>query len=466
MSRIRGVVLRGAAAGALVGALGCGRAEVPQVSTDSMEPAVTRAIQTAASAVERDRGNPVAWGRLGMVFHAHSLSDAAATAYAEAARLDGEDHRWPHLHARLLEARRPEEALALADETLRRRAGFAPALALRARVLEAVRDAAAREAWVRLRSAAPDSVEAALAIGRGFLEAGELDRAREELDRLVERLPASAAGWSFLAQIHRRQGEPEAAVRAAASARAAAGSPGFGATADADPLLEAVADLRADAVGREARARRATAAGDLEAAAALYRELAAERPDDAQLRYNLGNALSRMGRVADAEAAYREALSRDPDSSPAMANLANLLARSGRDEEADRLYERSAAADPTHVPSLLGASSLHFQRGSLREAERLLRRALAEEPDHPAALQGLGQLLASTGRLEDAAATLSRALDAAAGSPDGQRAGLHFLLADVERQRGRIAEARAQLARAEALGMTVPEAFRTQLERR
>lgn len=456
----------GALVAALVAAstLACGAAEIPRVSAADMEPAVARAIAAATTTVEREPGDAAAWGRLGMVLHAHSLPKEAADAYVEAARLDDSDHRWTHLHARLLETEAPEAALVLAEETLHRRAHFPPALALRARLLEALgEDEAAGAAWVALAAAAPNSGEAALALARRLLERGDIEGARERLERLTGRIPDSAAGWSFLAQIHRRLDQPERAQEAARRARLGASSPSRGATGDPDPLLEAVAERRADAVGREARARRAAESGDVEAAAALYRDLSRERPDDAELRYNLGNALSRLGRSAEAEAAYREALARDPDSSPAMANLANLLARSGREEEAGHLYRRSAESDPSHLPTLLGASSLAFQRGDLRDAERLLRRALAEDPTHPAALQGLGQLLATGGRLDEASAVLARALDAAAGESRGQRAGIHFLLADVERQRGRLGEARSHLDRAESLGMDIPEAFRALL---
>lgn len=445
----------------------CGGPEIPEVGFDGMEPAVREAMRGARDALAADRGNAAAWGRFGMVLHAHRLGTPAGLAYAEAARLDEGDHRWPHLHGRLLETAEPPRALGLADEALRRNPRFAPTLALRARVLEALGDDDAAEAvWEALQDAAPGSVEAPLALGRRRLRRGDLAAARSAFERVVERLPSSAAGWSFLAQVSRRLGDPEAAAAASARARTAARSASLGSTNDPDPLLIAVEDLRVDRHGREARARRAAASGDHDSAEAIYRRLVNERPGNADLRYNHGNALARLGRTGEAEAAYRAALSRDPDSSAAMANLANLLARGGRDREADDLYRRSITADPSHLPTLLGASSLHFQRGNLRQAERYLRDALASDPDHPGALQGLGQLLATAGRLGEAAETLSRALGAAreAGAAPGQLAGIHFLLADVERQRGRTAQARNHLAEAEALGMNVPPAFRALLE--
>ena len=445
----------------------CGGPEIPEVETGGMEPAVREAISGSREALAADRGNAAAWGRFGMVLHAHRLGAPAGLAYAEAARLDGDDHRWPHLHARLLETAEPARALGLADEARRRNPRFSPALALRARVLEGMGDDdAAEAAWESLREAAPGSVEAPLALGRRRLLRGELADARAAFERVVERLPSSAAGWSFLAQVSRRLGDLEGAAQGSARARAAARSASLGATADPDPLLVAVEDLRADRRGREARARRAAASGDHDSAEAIYRRLVNERPGNADLHYNHGNALARLGRNEEAEAAYRSALSRAPDSSAAMANLANLLARRGRDGEADDVYRRSIAADPGHVPTLLGASSLQFQRGNLRQAERYLRDALASDPHHPGVLQGLGQLLATASRLGEASETLSRALAAAreAGAAPGQLAGIHFLLADVERQRGRTAQARTHLAEAEALGMNVPPAFRALLE--
>ena len=451
----------------LILAAACGGAEIPEVPSDGMEPAVIEAIRGARAALEADRRDPTAWGRFGMVLHAHRLTGPAKVAYTEAARLNTDDHRWPHLHGRLLEGSEPARALELADEAIRRNPRFSPSLALRARTLEAIgEDETAGAAWETLRQHAPNSVEATLALGRRRLAEGDLAGARAALERAVDLLPSSAAGWSFLSQVRRRFGDRASAANAAARARTASRSESLGTTADPDSLLAAVEDLRADSRGREARARRASAAGDHEAAEAIYRRLLAERSDSAELHYNLANSLARLGRNDDAEAAYRSALSHDPDSSAAIANLANLLARNGRDQEADDLYRRSVTADPTHIPTLLGASSLHFQRGNLRQAERYLRDALAQDPNHPGALQGLGQLLATAGRLREAAETLSLALATARdeGAATGQLAGLYFLLADVERQRGRTGEAQRHLAEAEALGMNIPPAFRALLE--
>ena len=52
-----------------------------------------------------------AWGRLGMVLHAHVFADEAQACYAEAARLDPADPRWPYLEANIQLSRVPDAAV-------------------------------------------------------------------------------------------------------------------------------------------------------------------------------------------------------------------------------------------------------------------------------------------------------------------------------------------------------------------
>ena len=447
-------------------AIGCGGATPPEIATDGMEPRVASRIARALDGVRAAPREAATWGRLAMVLHAHRLADQAGSAYAEAARLDPDDPRWPHLHARLLEAGSPEAALVLVERALARGAPPAPALALRARLLDGLDPARAEAAWEALRRADASSVEAAVALGRIRLEGGDAAGARDLLEAAVRARPDAASGWAFLAQARFRLGLPDSARRAAARARSAAEGPSQGRVFDPDPLLLAVEDLRVDARGLEARARRAAAAGDSGTAEAIWRDLLAGRPEDAVLHYNLANALARQGRDDEAERAFRDALERDPQSAPTMANLANLLARTGRDAEAEAIYREAETFAPRHLPTLLGASSLRFQRGDLSGAEALLRRAIEVDPEHAAALQGLGQLLATRGRLAEAGTVFGRALLAIPPGDDSRRAGVHFLLADVERQRGRTAEALRHLARAEELGMAIPRGFREAIESR
>ncbi len=452
--------LLGLGAGLLLA--GCGAPPPPEIPTAGLEPRVAAAIRSAEAAVREDPGDGGRRGSLAMLLHTHRLDEAALAAYAEAARLDDSDPRFTHLPARLLETADRERALALTERTLALAPGFAPALALRARLLEALGRPGARAAWEALRAREPGSFEAHLAAGRAALADGDLAAAAAGFRVAAEIAPRAEAAWSFLARTRQLRGDPEGAREALGRARTAARSPSRGAFADADPFLDALTGLRVDALGREASARRAADRGDFRSAERIYRSLVAERPGEAGLHLGLANALARQGRAREAETACRAALARDPESSAALAHLANLLAAGGREEEAATLFRRSLAADPGHLPTILGASNLEFRGGNLGEAGRLLGEALARDPEHPAALQGLGQLRAARGDLRGAAEALHRALRAAEirETTREQRAGLHFLFADVERQRGRRPEALGHLARAEALGMEIPLGFR------
>jgi tetratricopeptide (TPR) repeat protein len=64
--------------------------------------------------------------------------------------------------------------------------------------------------------------------------------------------------------------------------------------------------------------------GDFAAAAQRFERAAAEAPDDAEVRFNLAQALERLGRAAEAQEHYRRALELDPAHAHARARLLQL----------------------------------------------------------------------------------------------------------------------------------------------
>lgn len=69
------------------------------------------------------------------------------------------------------------------------------------------------------------------------------------------------------------------------------------------------------------------ASGRFEQASQGYRRLAAAMPNDAGVRYQLGNSLARQGDVRGAVDSYREALVRDPQHARAWHNLLQVQLR-------------------------------------------------------------------------------------------------------------------------------------------
>jgi hypothetical protein len=83
------------------------------------------------------------------------------------------------------------------------------------------------------------------------------------------------------------------------------------------------------------RANRARVAGDLEGAAALYRQMHSAPP----MHHHLGIVLAALGRVEEAAHHYRATLRLDPDYVVAEHSLSLLLLSLGRYQEAWPLYE-------------------------------------------------------------------------------------------------------------------------------
>jgi Flp pilus assembly protein TadD len=70
----------------------------------------------------------------------------------------------------------------------------------------------------------------------------------------------------------------------------------------------------------------AVSAGRLDDAAARYRELAGLKPNDADIRNNLGILLARTGDLRGAIAAFEAALQCDPSHAAARRNLESVRA--------------------------------------------------------------------------------------------------------------------------------------------
>ena len=129
-------------------------------------------------------------------------------------------------------------------------------------------------------------------------------------------------------------------------------------------------------------------------------------PADEDVHYDLGVALTRLGKIDEAIVQYQEALNLFPQYMEAHNNLGNLLMRSGRTQEAIQQFES----------------------------------ALQISPDYASAHNNLGTALQRTGRSNDAIIHFQRAAQI---NPDYWQA--HFNVGTSCMEAGRFAEARTEL---------------------
>lgn len=158
-----------------------------------------------------------------------------------------------------------------------------------------------------------------------------------------------------------------------------------------------------------------TQAGQLAEAVPLLERAAAARPDDAAVRHNLGHALLAAGRAADAIAALTESAALEPDRAETFVALGRAY------------LARRSPGDPTAAVSALrrahgqglDASELHHDLGvALIAAERpdeaiaALRTATAKRPTYAAALYQLAAAHRAVGDKKEVRNALNKALEA------------------------------------------------------
>jgi tetratricopeptide (TPR) repeat protein len=412
----------------------------PEPSTEAMEPQVREAIAAAGKAVAEDIGSGEAWGKLGMIFHAHYLDAEAARCYREALALDSRDFRWPYLLARTLKGRDPERALLAIEEAGRRRSDYVPLFLLEGEILEARADAeGALATYQRALAIDADSAPAELGIGRLLLAQGVLNESAKHLERARDLAPDGGSIHAALSQLYRRLGREGDAVEAVRQAQRL--HPDLDVD---DPVLTSVMEQAVSVAGYQSRAVEAERAGDPARAEALHRRAIEIRPADASLRFNLANHLSRQGRDRDAASSYREALELDPGHVATLVNLGILVAAEGKLDEAEALFQQALEREPGHAGALLGLGNVYASEGRLERAIRLFERALESDPSRPDGHYALGRALALNQKPERAIERFLRALE---GAPE--RAEIHLHLAALYADRGdrESAERHIQLAR-------------------
>lgn len=364
---------------------------------EQLHAARRQAARVLGSSEPGDTDRGAAWGRLGEHYQAYEFHQAAARCYARARELAPEEPRWAYLAGVLAQQGGDLEN---AERALRAAYGLAAddlatALRLGEVLLDRGRGAEA-ESFLRRAAAQPGLAAAAeAALGRSAAARGDPRAAVEHLRRAVELQPTADGLYVPLARSLRLAGREEEATAALARA-------GSGENRREDPVLQQVLGRRQGASSFLARAGRRAAAGDLEAAEALYREALSGAPASLEVRMGLAGVLLQRGAFDEAESLVREVLAREPNDVDARLRLARLLELRGAGEAALVEYQRAVRSAPLQVtPRLALAAALH-RVGRPEAAIEQYEAVLTRDPGERRALLGKIQALADLGRLHEA----------------------------------------------------------------
>ena len=164
----------------------------------------------------------------------------------------------------------------------------------------------------------------------------------------------------------------------------------------------------------------------LDEALQCYRQSLKFAPNHPRVCLNMGIILRQHGQLAAAIDCYRTAIASAPNFAEAHYNLGNVLLEGGSLEEARTSFYRALEIQPDLAPAYCSLANLLAQQGQLEEAIAASQKAVALDPADATAYRNLGNALAASGRVSEARAAYKRSLDISPS--DGMRVKLATLL--------------------------------------
>lgn len=158
-----------------------------------------------------------------------------------------------------------------------------------------------------------------------------------------------------------------------------------------------------------ARAAAAHRSGRLVDAERIYRQLAEELPDNAEIHSVLGLLLAQRGDVDGALRAYRRALDLDDSVPHRHTEYLQVLLEAKRYADAVKAAQRARGAVQPTVDLLVQSASAYLGSGRIDAAIGSAREALARDPEAVGALLVLGSALVEQERYPEAVEALERA---------------------------------------------------------
>lgn len=368
-----------------------------KLSEDALASVVSDASAGAEKLAE-------AYGTLGQIYHAYSLTVPAAECYANAARLAPKDFRWPYLLGKIYEregdARR---AVAHLDAARALRPDYLPAHVSLGNLYTQLNRLEEAEANFRRALQISDANPAALyGLGQAALSRRSYAEAAAHFEKALRGAPEADRLHYALAMAYRGLKETEKAQ----AHLARSGSVGVRAS---DPLLDGLQDLIRGARLHLIRGRAALEARRFAEAVAEFRKAVSAEPASVPAHFNLGAALTQTGDLRGAVEQFEETLRLDPAHADAHYNLGLLFAQANQNERAIKHLRLAVEAQPRDNGARFLLAQELVKAGRTQEAEGELKRVVESDAENEDALLALVQILNDGRKYRDALAALERA---------------------------------------------------------
>jgi len=191
--------------------------------------------------------------------------------------------------------------------------------------------------------------------------------------------------------------------------------------------------------------------GDLEGAAADYRQFLRIHPEATAIHSNLGASLARLGQFEEAITEYKIALRQSPALVEARLNLALCYYKMGRIEDATTQLEKVTAENPGVHQAVILLADCYMRMDREKDVIRILEPENEKYPDDMAIAYLLGTALIRDKRVNEGQVLVDRILR------NGDSAEAHLMLGTAKMGAQDFAGARDEFAKANALNPNLPE---------
>ena len=370
-----------------------------------------------------------AYGDLGQIYHAYSLTSPARECYLNASALAPKDFRWTYLLAKLDQQEgRFDEAVRRYQHARTLRPDYvAVPVNLGNIFLELNRLDDANESFQAALAIDKDNPATHYGLGQVAMSRRNYSEAIKHFEKTLAQVPGATRVHYSLAMAYRGLGNAEKVK----SHLAQQGPVGVRVS---DPIVDALQELVQGERLFLSRGKVAFEAQRYADAVAEFRKAVEAKPDSVTARVNLGAALTQTGNLNGATEQFEEAIRIDPGKANAHYNLAVLHARQNkhvraivhlrsalsidsgdlgaryllaqellkldRPDEALVEFTRVVQADPNNETALLEQVKLLYRKQQFKEALDAIEKSHAQHPQKGRTVVMLAYILAASPELQ------------------------------------------------------------------
>jgi tetratricopeptide (TPR) repeat protein len=331
-----------------------------------------------------------AYGLMGRVYQAYSLTSPAKECYLNASHLAPKDFRWTYLLANICQQEgRVEEALSYYRIARGLRPDYlATPVNLGNLYLQQNRLEEARSRFREALALNPHCTAARYGLGQVALSLRNYAEAVEYLEQALTEAPEATRIHYALAMAYRGLGNIQ-------KAQAHLQQQGPVGVRVADRLVDDLQELIQGERLHLVRGRIAFDALRFSEAADEFRKAVAANPASIPARVNLGSTLAQIGDVRGATEQYQEAIRISPSNAAAHYNLGLLLAKQNQHDQAILHFQSVLGLNPKDSETRYQLAQQLLNTGRSEEALAEFSRVVESDPDNEEALLERVKLLFS-----------------------------------------------------------------------